>query len=1079
MAKDSDNAGPVFVGIAASAGGLEACTALIKSLPDELNAVFVIAQHMAPQRESLLTALLDRETGLDVCELTEDLLVPQPNKIYVTPPNWDVIVTENGELTLKTPNEHPATPKPSADRLFISIAEYAGNDCVGIVLSGTGTDGSYGVQAIREHGGITIAQDPSSAKFDGMPATAISTGCIDLMLPASDVGVHLEKILQRTSTGELQRPKKPPVELHTELLTLLQSRTRIDFTEYKEQTLHRRVQRRMDTLGIDDFERYVEKCRHSGEELDILHRNFLISVTRFFRDPKQFQKLEIEINKLVERKASNQIRVWVAGCATGEEAYSVAILMAEALGGPECLERHNVQIFATDIDEQALEVARKGRYAITAAHDLPPHIIETYFQTGPNTLDVIPELRAVTLFSKHNVIQDPPFLNIDLATLRNVLIYFKPALQERVLSRFHYSLSPNGMIFLGTSEAIRSMDLCFEAAQTSDKIYFKRKSTRPESIIVPEFAQNTLNLPPVPERENVPVAPEQNTDTTMFDALARAVAPNGFVVTRKNDIVRVFGDVSPLLELNEASSLRLSVRILRPGLRDEAPGLISVAFKNKEFREGRWHQIDGHGFNQVKMICFPIIATVGEDHMLVAFRTRYQTDESKPVESLSDKERTQYILQIETEMQSTREALQQTVEELQTSNEELQSVNEELQSTNEELQATNEELETSNEELQSTNEELLTVNEEMQVNSSALRKVSQELEAVLKTSPHPILVVDNHFIVRRASDSALSFFQMEPIPHNGIHLGQLLSRENAPPLLALATEALKSGSRESVDLHIGKHLQSLVAAPFHEASNGFHGLTLSIFDHEDETTANLMQVIEQMSGIGAWRHALGTDRLQVSDDIRSLLGLGRGKVTIADLEAIAHPDDLPNVRDTIASALEYRSSFSFDVRCVKNDKRVLHAQVSGTVIKSDTGRPTSIVGAVRDATTILTNSLIMEHLEHAQQELGVGIFAYDLDNDETYLSGDAFRILDVPPQARTTQSIYIFLNAFQKSEQKKIQADLKALAKEGGSLNKTYKLFGKRGKKSLCRIDAKARTRSDGSVSHIYGSMRDGGADDA
>lgn len=831
MAKDSETGRPVIIGIAASAGGLEASSALVKSLPKDLNAAFVIAQHMAPKHESLLAVLLDRETHLDVVELTETPTVPVPNKIYITPPNWDVVLTDANELALTAPNEHPATPKPSADRLFISIAEQCGSECVGIVLSGTGTDGSYGVQAIRENGGITIAQDPTTAKFDGMPAAAISTGCIDLNLAPEEIGQQLNMIFQRTSTGELQRPIKPPYELHAELLNLLHAHTQIDFGEYKEQTLHRRIRRRMDTLGIDDFERYVDLCRNSVDELDALLRHFLISVTRFFRDPVHFRHLEAQIKDMVERKGPNPIRIWVAGCATGEEAYSVAILVAEALGGPEALEKHNVQVFSTDIDEPALDIARKGRYAVSAAHDLPPDVIDRYFNVTPSSLNVIPQLRAVTLFSKHNIFQDPPFINIDLVTLRNVLIYFKPALQERVLSRVHYALSPTGLIFLGTSESIRPMDLFFEAVQGTDKIYSKRNSARPGPIVPTDtLISKTTSTP----RANT-TAPEQpasdtNTDTQMFDALARSVAPNGFVITRKQDIVRVFGDVSPFLQLNETSSLRLSTRILRRGLRDEAPGLITLAFKHKEHRAGRWHNMDGHGFNQVKMDCYPIIAATGEDHILVAFDTRLQQEESRPTESLSDRERTQYILQIETEMQSTREALQQTVEELQTSNEELQSVNEEMQSSNEELQATIEELETSNEELQSTNEELLTVNEELQVNASALRQVTQELTTILKSYPHPILVIDSALIVRRASDTALRYFDLPDLPDNGLALGRLTPPDAALSLVALAKDVLETGAQDRMEFGEAPHQKTVTAAPFREKVGDQVGLMISIID---------------------------------------------------------------------------------------------------------------------------------------------------------------------------------------------------------------------------------------------------------
>ena len=817
-----------FVGIAASAGGLEASSALVKNLPADLAAVYIIAQHMAPRRESLLTSLIARETELQVIELVDQVTEPQLRAIYIPPPNTDVIVKDN-QLQLVDPRDHPATPKPSADRLFISIAENCGPNCVGIVLSGTGSDGSYGVQAIREHGGLTIAQTPKTAKFDGMPASSIATGCIDLTLAPQDIGNQLKKATRHSGDADLIRPPETPVELHAELMNVLQGRTRIDFRDYKDQTINRRILRRMDALAIEDFKDYVARCKSDVTEVDILHKDLLISVTRFFRDADHFDQLHREIHRIVDAKGAAPIRVWIAGCATGEEAYTVAILVAEALGGADKLEQKGVQIFATDIDERALEIARKGSYPVTAAHDIPPDYLEKYFRIGPRTIDIIPELRAVTLFSKHNLFQDPPFINIDLVTLRNVLIYFKPVLQQRVLSRVHYSLVKRGLLLLGTSEAIRSMDLLFETLQGTDKIYLKNNATRPESMFNPDATSgNILTLP-----GDVPVSRDvADTDAQMFDALARSVAPNSFVITRGQDIIRVFGDVSPMLEITENTSLRLSTRILRRGLRDEAPGLIALAFRNKESRDGRWHNISGPGFNQVKMICFPIFATEGEDRMLVAFHTRMQDTATAPIESLSDQERTQYILQIETEMQSTREALQQTVEELQTTNEELQSVNEELQSTNEELQATNEELETSNEELQSTNEELITVNEEMQINSTEFQRISRELSALLAASPIPVLVVDHALLVRRASNSALSYFDIAEIPINGLHIGQLPILGPSQNLASIASNVIETREQETFEISKQDQVHKAIIAPFSEGKGNLLGLTISVFDNE-------------------------------------------------------------------------------------------------------------------------------------------------------------------------------------------------------------------------------------------------------
>ena len=1052
-----------YVGIAASAGGLEATSALANHLPPDFDAVYVVAQHMAPQRESLLTALIARETALDVAELTEDVTEPKPRTIYIPPPNKDVVL-QDGKLQLVTPRDHPATPKPSADRLFISIAEACGKYGIGIVLSGTGSDGSYGIQSIREHGGLTIAQDPETAKFDGMPSSAIATGCVDLTLDAKDIGPQLQKVLQQKWEGGGRLPEKPPLELHAELMQLIHARTRVDFREYKDQTVYRRIQRRLDALGLSNFAEYVDLCRSQAAEIDVLYKDLLISVTRFFRDTDQFTQLRQEISDLVARKDGKPLRLWVAGCATGEEAYTVAILLAEAMGGPDQLEKSGAQIFATDIDEQALEIARKGSYPVTAAHDVPSEYVKKYFRLGPRRVDVTPELRGVTVFSRHNIIQDPPFINIDLVTLRNVLIYFKPPLQERVLSRIHYGLAPKGVLMLGTSESIRAMELLFTTQQGSDRIYIKNETGRRDRLFLPEMTETgQVTLPGTSKADDK--GPDSGAQ--MFEALARSVSPNSFLITRGQDILRVFGDVSPMLELNETTSLRLSTRILRRGLRDEAPSLISVSFRQKEAREGRWHNISGPGFNQVQLICYPIFQLHGEDTMLLGFRTRTKDTDAAPIESLSDQERTQYILQIETEMHSTREALQQTVEELQTTNEELQSVNEELQSTNEELQATNEELETSNEELQSTNEELITVNEEMQINASELQKVSRELSALLAESPHPVLLVDKALLVRRASKSALAYFDIDEIPVNGLPLSELQAPELFPVLPSVAAKVIKSEESETFELTVREQLHTAIVAPFYGASKQLMGLTISVFDYDAKTMAHTVQSMAQMGDIDSWNYNVKSGLLTLSAGLLRRFDMAHltNGMSLAEAEALVHPDDRADVRRRIKKGLESKQGFRFEVRILFKNHRILHAHIAGRAVLSESGQVVSIVGAWRDVTAGLSTSMLIENVERIQSKLGLSMFSYDVDNDELNILGGGLLELE---NSGTHQSLSSLKSVIDKESKRAFERAWSTLMEQGGA--QTLKLRLKTG--ASCEFQANARTRADERVSHIYGSLQ-------
>ena len=783
---------PIMIGIAASAGGLEATTQLVKNLPEKVNAAYVVAQHMSPTHKSLLWSLIGRETELPVVELGQDVR-PQPDTIYIAPPNFDVVLDE-GLLSLREPSGHPGTPKPLAERLFKSLAEECGERCVGIVLSGTGSDGAYGIRAIREAGGITIAQETSTAKYDGMPSSAIHTGCIDLTMTPDMMGQQLARILNNPrDLSDLQNFASNSRKL-LDLYHILLSRTGVDFRDYKETTINRRIARRMVALGIEFYEEYVEYCREHDAEVDALYKDMMISVTRFFRDQAQFNALTKAIRGIVQDSDGRQIRVWVAGCATGEEAYSIAMLFSEAFGGLEHLSKDKLQIFATDIDTQALDVARRGIYPLSAANDVPRNYVEDYFQVSTDTVEVDKQLRSVVLFSRHNIIQDPPFINMDLISLRNLLIYFGASLQEKVLARMAYALVPNGKLFLGTSETVGGMHGHFETQSLPDKLYSKRGLR--QSV---QATANFLPMSTMMRGVQPPPRPQVNTQAAdMFETLTRVLAPNGFIATRDNEIIRVIGDISHVTELNESSTLlRLTTKILKSQLRAEAASLITLCLRSQSTRSGRWHNIDGPDFDQVRLSCYPLLMEgEGEDHVLFSVEKREARSQNRAAVEMSGDERMVYVRQIEDEIATTREALQQTIEELQTSNEELQSVNEEMQATNEELQATNEELETSNEELQATNEELITVNEEMQINSTELQHLTIELAAILHATPYPTLVVDPALQIRHASEAARRYFNLKEVSKSGTHLGQCYCPADMPNLVAEVAECFRI--RESI-----------------------------------------------------------------------------------------------------------------------------------------------------------------------------------------------------------------------------------------------------------------------------------------
>ena len=827
----------ILIGIVASAGGLEALTELVQNLPKNIRAAYVVAQHMSPSHKSMLPSLLGRETALKVIEL-EEATVPEAGTIYMTPPNSDVLV-KDGMLTIADPSTNAASPKPSGDRLFMSMADEMGSNCAAIVLSGTGSDGSYGIKAVREVGGITIAQDVSSAKYDGMPSAATETGCVDLVLTPAEIGKNLANIIDNPSELDLFRTSEAGTSRLFELLQILLANTRVDFRDYKESTLQRRVQRRMVALGLNEYEDYLSVCRTTPAEVEALYRDLLISVTRFFRDPKQFEALREIIHEMVATHR-RPLRVWVSGCATGEEAYSIAAIFAEAMGGPQELVREKLQIFATDIDDAALRVARRGHYPLSAVEDIPEAYFDRYFEFQDNQLVVKRALREVILFSRHNLIQDPPFLNMDLVTLRNVLIYFNGRLQEQVLRRVHYSLNDTGHLFLGTSETVGTLSTSYETVREHDKIYRKRQ-VAPDNRQAAMRAFAAGHRPPALAGKSQSVIKDNDVHRAMFDAMARALAPNSVLVTPNHDIVRVFGELSEFVEFSQDSRLDLSLHLLKSPLRDEAQNLCNFALRRKQRRLGlRHHWGTKRSKKYVQMEAFPIVAPDINDSYALLSISVGKLSEGAVKEREIDIDSTT-VRQLRDELTTTREALQQTIEELQTSNEELQALNVQLQSANEELQATNEEYETSNEELQSTNEELITVNEELQVYSDELKSSTAALKSVLTTAPTPIVVVDTALQVTNASRSACELFNIPEFVGPANHLSHCYVPAGFPSLTEIANETMRMREPQEVRFQIETAFYVLRTVPFLDENSALRGATLILSDVDISEQAGTIQ----------------------------------------------------------------------------------------------------------------------------------------------------------------------------------------------------------------------------------------------
>ncbi len=711
----------VVVGIGASAGGLEALQELISRLPDDLgNIAIVIAQHLSPTYKSMLVQLLSRQTSLSVVEVKNGLKA-KGNNIYITPPDSEIILSKDYfQLSKPVPS---AGPKPSVDTLFSSIAKEKEALALGIILSGTGSDGSKGIKVIKSVGGMTIAQEPQTAKYNGMPLSAIETGQVDLVLSPDKIGEELKDIVTSSAYRVISEDIEENNTALDVVLKKLSKRTGTNFANYKPSTIIRRLDKRMSELKIRSVDQYLNFIEDDSKELDALFHTLLIGVTNFFRDKEAFIELEKRLVKIMSAKEKgDQLRVWIAGCATGEEAYTLAFIIARIVKGR--LQDYNIQIFATDIDENAITIARRGIYSADAVDQMPEDIVKNYFLKKEDMYEVIKPIRQLILFSKHDVTSNPPFLKLDLISCRNLLIYFSQSLQQHVIPVFHYSLNPDGYLFLGKSETVGQFTDLFMTVEGKAKI-FQRK--RGEKISPVRFATFTpkgtgkINSSTKKDPQKALTVPEMVKET-----LYNTYDHSYVVVDSNMDVVHISGDVRMFLGINPGSMNANILKLASKDLHIDLRALITAAIKNNETAKGEIRKL--HFFDKVyfvRIVVKPLLYSDSENGLfVVVFETHepnsplFNFSNEGSVENINEHPR---VVELEHELEGVKEHLQTFIEELETANEELQSLNEELQSSNEELQSSNEELETSNEELQSTNEEL-------QIAYAELKSASEEVE---------------------------------------------------------------------------------------------------------------------------------------------------------------------------------------------------------------------------------------------------------------------------------------------------------------------------------------------------------------
>jgi two-component system CheB/CheR fusion protein len=747
-----------IVGIGASAGGLEALEALTKRLSTDRMS-FVVLQHLAPGHESALTDILARGNAMKVVTVQDGMRL-DPGRIHVAPPNVDVLVHQ-GVLRLMAPNPERRGPRLSIDAFFRSLASDQGATAIGVILSGAGTDGTLGLKAIKEEGGITFVQEPSTAGQSSMPQSALDAGCADFCLSPAEIGDELMRLSQHPYVVPAHPPRVFDEDNRSKLFLLLRTAFGVDFAAYKQSTIERRIQRRMALHKLDRLEDYLKYVQATGGELNVLYSDLLIAVTRFFRDEEPFEALKsLVFPRLLEnRNRELPIRIWVPGCATGEEAFSIAINLLEYL--EERASNYKIQIFATDIEEQSLARARLAVYPQNIEVDVAPERLQRFFTRSEKGYQVRRAVRDLVVFARHNVGKDPPFSRIDLVSCRNVLIYMQPSLQKRVLRIFHYALNPNAFLLLGTSESVGDGSELFSLADRKTKIYSKKEAATTAAFDL-SFASR-----PEPEAPSARLA-DYRPGISVLQLADRKVleqyGPPGVVVNEVFDILQYRGKTGRFFEPSPGIATINLLKLARPELLPELRASLRKALVDNvrviSSPVHPWHDNESVTV-RLDVTPLPDPGAAGKT-FLVLFNEQggeSQAVDTAPSESAPIDTR---IQELERELASTKEYLKTTSENSEAANEELQSANEELQSANEELQSTNEELETSKEELQSTNEELVTLNEELQNRMAQLNVTSDDLLNVFGATTSALVLVGMDLRIRAFSLAAEKLLNLIP-----------------------------------------------------------------------------------------------------------------------------------------------------------------------------------------------------------------------------------------------------------------------------------------------------------------------------
>ncbi|RPI05536.1 MAG: PAS domain-containing protein [Ignavibacteriae bacterium] len=816
------------VGIGASAGGLDALERFFRNMGENSGMAFIVVSHLDPNHISIMPELIQKSTKMKLFQAEDGMLV-EPDHVYVAPANRDLAIL-HGTIQLIEPLEAHGFRLP-IDYFFKSLSVDVGDKAVCIILSGMASDGTAGLKSVKSELGMVMVQDPKSAKFDGMPTSAIKTGLADYVLSPEEMPGQLMRYASKKMKGilfdrEIADEKIP--DAIQKIFILLRARTGHDFSLYKRNTVYRRIERRMNISQLENLPNYIRLLQENPGEIENLFQELLIGVTNFFRDPEAFETLKKVLLELVHRKPENgQIRIWVPGCYTGEEAYTIAMLLRECLN--ETKKYLNVQIFATDIDATAIEKARMGSF-LGIGSEVSKERLSRFFTSDGNLFHIRKEIREMLIFAPQSIIKDPPFTKLDLISCRNLLIYLNAELQKKIIPLFHYSLVPNGVLFLGSSETIGEYVDLFSMVDKKWKIYKRRESIYSAQPLIEFPASRPAEKPyeTIMKRTEV-----KNIGPLAEKIILQSYSPNCVIITEQGEILYIHGRTGKYLELTHGEAKMNIFEMAREGLQQELPALVRKVLSSKKSLIAEGIKVKTNGKTQLVNLTVKPVKEPKEmiGSLLLIFEEVLPQKKVLAAKKIHyEKKSLKIINELAHELKSTKENLRSTIEELETSNEELKSTNEEMQSTNEEMQSSNEELETSKEELQSLNEELVTVNTELQNKNDELSVMNNDMKNLMESTNIPTIFLDNNLLIKRFTFFATKVVNLissdvgRPINHIATNL-------QYETLLEDAKEVLRSLVYKEAEVQTNDGLwYQMRILPYRTTSNAIDGVVITFSD---------------------------------------------------------------------------------------------------------------------------------------------------------------------------------------------------------------------------------------------------------